>query len=42
MVRNSDFIIAYVNVGWGGAARALEYAVRRKKPYLNFGQKKYE
>ena len=42
MVRKADFVIAYVNVGWGGAAKALKYAIRHKKPYLNFGQMQYE
>lgn len=42
MVKKADFVITYVNVGWGGAAKALEYAVKHKKAYLNFGLKKYE
>jgi uncharacterized phage-like protein YoqJ len=31
MVDNSDIIIAYVKVSFGGAAKTLEYAKRRKK-----------
>ena len=38
MVRKADFVIAYVNHGWGGAAKALKYAIRQKKQYLNFGE----
>lgn len=37
MVEHSDLVIAYVLHGWGGAARTLEYAKRKKKriiPYL--------
>lgn len=30
MVKNSDFLIAYVNRGWGGAAKTLEYAEKKK------------
>jgi hypothetical protein len=31
MVENSDIVIAYVKYSWGGAAKTLEYAKRRKK-----------
>ena len=30
MVQNSDFIICYVRYGWGGAAKTLEYAQKKK------------
>lgn len=30
MVDNSDLLIAYVKYSWGGAARTLEYAKRRR------------
>lgn len=30
MVDNSDLLIAYVNYSWGGAAKTLEYAKRRR------------
>lgn len=30
MVKNSDFMIAYVNYPWGGAYKTLQYAERRK------------
>lgn len=37
MVDNADVLIACVRYSWGGAARTLEYAKRRKKviEYLN-------
>lgn len=31
MVDNADIVIAYVTYSWGGAARTLEYARRKKK-----------
>ena len=31
MVDQSDVIVAYVDHGWGGAAKTLEYARRKKK-----------
>lgn len=31
MVRESDIVVAYVTHGWGGAAKTLEYARRKKK-----------
>ena len=37
MVDQSDLLIAYVNHGWGGAAKTLEYAVKRHKKYINLG-----
>ena len=30
MVKNSDFMIAYVNYPWGGAYKTLQYAERKK------------
>lgn len=36
MVDNSDFVIAYVKYSWGGARKTLDYALRKKKPYINF------
>lgn len=30
MVQNSNFIICYVQYSWGGAAKTLEYAKRKK------------
>ena len=35
MVDESDLIIAYIDHGWGGAARTLEYAIQKHKPYIN-------
>lgn len=37
MVDRSDLLIAYVNYGWGGAAKTLEYAIKRHKKYINLG-----
>ena len=37
MVDQSDLLIAYANHGWGGAARTLEYAIKKHKKYINFG-----
>ena len=30
MINNSDFLIAYVDHSWGGAAKTLEYAQKKK------------
>ena len=30
MVKQSDFMIAYVNYPWGGAYKTLQYAERKK------------
>lgn len=30
MIDNSDLLIAYVKYSWGGAAKTLEYAMRRR------------
>ena len=38
MVDNSDFIIFYVNHSWGGACKSLEYATRKHKNHINFGE----
>lgn len=34
MVSQSDLVIAYVLYSWGGAARTLEYAEKRKKKII--------
>ena len=39
IVDNSDLIIAYVNRSFGGAAKTLEYAVKKKKQIINLTQK---
>ena len=36
MVDVSDVIVAYVKHGWGGAAKTLEYAQRKKKEIINY------
>lgn len=38
MVSQSDFIIFYVRHDWGGAARALSYAVSHKKNFVNIAE----
>ena len=35
MVEEADLVIAYVKYSWGGAAKTLEYATRRKKLIIN-------
>ena len=40
MVKRADFLIAYVNHGWGGAAKTLQCAIRNEKQFVNFGCKK--
>ena len=34
MVQESDAVVAYVTHGWGGAAKTLEHARRKKKNVL--------
>lgn len=41
MVKNADFLIAYVDYGWGGAAKTLKYAVNHKIPFVNLGSKTF-
>ena len=36
MVDSADIVIAYVTYSWGGAARTLEYARRKKKILLRY------
>ena len=35
MVDEADLVIAYVMYSWGGAAKTLEYAKRKKKTIIN-------
>jgi hypothetical protein len=35
MVDSADFVISYVKYSWGGAAKTLEYAKRKKVPLVN-------
>ena len=35
MVDSADLVIAYVKYSWGGAAKTLEYAKRKKVPIVN-------
>ena len=39
MVDSADLIIAYVKYSWGGAAKTLEYAKRRKVHIINISLK---
>ena len=41
MVNQADLVIAYVDHGWGGAAKTFEYAVRKHKRYVNLGDYVY-
>ena len=38
MVDAADIVVAYVKYEWGGAAKALEYARRRKKQIMWMGR----
>lgn len=38
MVEKSDIVVAYVNRGWGGARKTLEYAIRNKKRVFNLAE----
>ena len=38
MVDSADIVIAYVKYSWGGAAKTLEYAKRKKVPLVNIAQ----
>lgn len=35
MIKNSDYVICYVSVGFGGAYQSMLYAQKQNKPYLN-------
>ena len=39
MVEEADLVIAYVKYSWGGAAKTLEYAKRKKKQIINLAIK---
>lgn len=38
MVEQADLVIAYVKYSWGGTAKALEYAKRKKKRIINIAK----
>lgn len=38
MVEQADLVIAYVKYSWGEAAKALEYAKRKKKRIINIAK----
>lgn len=38
MVRESDYVIFFVEHNWGGAYKMLEYAVRHKVSFANLGR----
>lgn len=38
IVRESDFIVFYVDYKWGGSGKMLDYAKRKGKSYLNLGR----
>ena len=39
IVDSADLVIAYVKYSWGGAAKTLEYAKRKKVPIINISLK---
>lgn len=39
MVKQADILIAYVRYDWGGAAKTLEYAMKKKKHIINLYEK---
>ena len=38
MVDEADFVIAFVKYSWGGAAKTLEYAKRKKVGFFNLAE----
>ena len=38
MVNEADFLIAFVKYSWGGAAKTLEYAKRKKVGFFNLAE----
>ena len=38
MVEEADLVIAYIKYSWGGAAKTLEYAKRKKKHIVNIAK----
>lgn len=40
MVKNSDFVVAYVKNRFGGAYKTLSYAIKCGKPYVNIYREK--
>ena len=38
MVDSANLVIAYVKYSWGGAAKTVEYAKRKKVPIINIAQ----
>ena len=38
VVNKSDFVIGWVMFPWGGAAKTLEYARRKKKKFINIAK----
>ena len=38
MVDEADFVIAFVKYSWGGAAKTLEYAKRKKVEFFNLAE----
>ena len=38
MVNEADFVIAFVKYFWGGAAKTLEYAKRKKVEFFNLAE----
>ena len=36
MIQSADVVVAYVRYGWGGAAKTLEYARKKKKRIIQY------
>ncbi len=41
MVDNSDYIVSFIKYSWGGAAKMLDYAKKKRKTYVNIAENKY-
>ena len=42
MVKQADYVFAYVNTHYGGAYNALLYTAKHNKPYMNLYSGNYE
>ena len=38
MIQRCDVLVAYVTHGWGGAAKTLDHARKKKKTILAYGE----
>lgn len=42
MIKQADYVFAYVNTHYGGAYNALLFAAKHNKPYMNLYSGDYE